>query len=160
MLSINNWRFNKNLKNHSGESTPLCKPENWTVEIKLSSSVFAGGNSTKPTIADDGRELYFDQNGLHMAYNSFVGLFSKPEFTKFMAKIAKIYEQQQDAETRNKRAASTTNDDDDDDEEDHLPEEEEDAATASREKEVTITNVTRVSSVNTKSPAKKAKHHE
>lgn len=98
MLSINNWRFNANLKNKFGE-TPSCRPENWTVEIKLSSTAFSGGNSVKPVISSEGHELFFDQNGLHMAYESFIGLLKKTEFANFLRKLKKTYEEQKHLES-------------------------------------------------------------
>lgn len=98
VLSINNWRFNRNLNNLKAVKVPACQLENWVVEIKLSSTAFSGGNSVKAVKANNGYLLYFDTNGLHMGYDSFMGLIKKPEFLKFLEKVRQTYEKQSELE--------------------------------------------------------------
>lgn len=91
VLIVNNWKFVKDLD--AAAPAPLCQLKNWSIELKISSTTFRSPTSQRePYLSEDGRELWFDRNGVCMSYDGFMGLLNHPEFIQYMAHVKNLYE--------------------------------------------------------------------
>lgn len=72
-----------NLEKESRSAVPKCTENHWNVSIKLSSTAFKSP-STTAYYTDDGTELFFDQQGLIIAYPSFIQLLQSDDLQEII----------------------------------------------------------------------------
>lgn len=68
LLIVNNWHFNRDVMKMSNPTA--CKPEDCSIQIKISSTNF----QTKDTNAEFPSDFHFDKNGISIPYSAFVWL--------------------------------------------------------------------------------------
>lgn len=90
VLIVNNWHFNRDVL-EMGNPTK-CKPENCSVQLKISSTAFQVKSSSDKKSSSD--SFHFDKQGIILPYPAFVWLCGeKPKETleSFVDDIQKLY---------------------------------------------------------------------
>ena len=80
---------------------PPCTPDDCTIGLKLSSTVFRSGDSSADgeTNPETGERLYFDRNGALIPYAAFKVLIQSEQMTVYMEQVKKQYEKDVGSDT-------------------------------------------------------------
>lgn len=97
VLIINNWHFVKD--NHTKTHVPPCRPDDCSVQIKISSTVFKSesqllaGGSDLVEAADNGEQFFFDKNGIIVPYSAFKDLLTDVDFQQYLGRVQQQFEE-------------------------------------------------------------------
>ena len=95
VLIINNWHFVKD--NHTKTNVPPCRPDDCSVQIKISSTVFKSesqaGSSDLAEASANSEEYFFDKNGIIIPFPAFKDLLSNRDFQFYLGKVKQQFEE-------------------------------------------------------------------
>ena len=99
ILTLSNWHFVRD--NVNKPIMPPCTPDDCTIGLKLSSTVFRSGDSSADgeTNPETGERLYFDRNGALIPYAAFKVLIQSEQMTVYMEQVKKQYEKDVGSDT-------------------------------------------------------------
>jgi hypothetical protein len=124
VLIVCNYHF---VRDHADRPhCPPLKPQDCSVSIKVSSTVFRGRDSSlEDPEASPKDQFYFDGSGAQMPYSTFLGLLNDPSFANFMSCLQEEYEKTEGPIFENNDVSADVSDKDDNDNDDDDDKEEE-----------------------------------
>lgn len=103
VLIINNWHFVKDT--HTKTVVPPCRPDDCSVQIKISSTVFkseaqllSSGSDLLDT-NETGEEFFFDKNGTIIPFPAFKELITSKDFQFYLKKVKEQFDEDSGSST-------------------------------------------------------------